>query len=249
MINGIPEVSKQAEKKWVVEGFEDRTFRTKTQAEAFAQENPVGKPLVEVLDEQPEPQAETRYDVLMTNGTPVLGNAPVDAVAWFLAQRLAQSAVTKPLRTFKIQPLVLKEDPEHDQDWADAPVAAADFAEKFVTKDLIDEARKELASASGSASDRKKVLRSLTAPKVSAGKQARTPAIGERFADEQLVAGSGGKVTYGMVRRIRSETALYFEAGAPRGKVETYKRLAKELNLGLETIAKISRRNIFADVE
>ena len=255
MENAVPAVKKLATKKWIVEGHEDRRFTSKRAAQQFAQElEPVEPVQAEPVEEAPEPEQapEVRYDVVMnSSGTPVLGNAPVDSVAWFLAQRLAQSKVSKPLRSFKVQDRTLKPDAEHDADYLSEPVEAEIFAMEHVTKEMVADAKSELAQASKEPKGKgKKVLKTLTEGRPSKPtKQARVPEVGERFADEQVVTGTGGKVTYGMVRRIREETEQFFVPGGPRGKVAAYHRLAKELGLGMETVAKISRRNIFADVE
>ena len=248
-----PEVRKLDTKKWIVEGHEDRRFTSKRAAQEFAATLDQAPAQEEAPELDPPAQTDDRrYDVLMVaSGTPVLGNAPMDAVTWFLAQRVVQSKVSKPLRAFVVQDRTLKPDPEHEADYLVEAVDAEIFATEHLTKETVAAVQKELAHQSqDGASKGKKVLKTLadTRPK-KAAKQARTPEVGERFADEQLVTGSGGKVTYGMVRRIREETEQFFIPGGPRGKVAAYKRLAKELGLGMETVAKISRRNIFADVE
>lgn len=251
MTNTVPEVTRTSTKRWAVDGYE-KTFTSKKLALIFARE------MASTADSSPAPEQEpeqepvdTRYDVLMgSTNTPVLGNANLGAVTFFLAQRLAQSKVKKPLKAFKVQDRTLREDPEHEQDYENPQIDADVFAVEHVTKELVEEARQELAQASKDGGKTKKVVRTMKAQHPSKpSKAAHTPPMGERFADEQVITSSGGKITYGMVRTIRAETEQFFQPGAPRGKIAAYQRLAQELGLGMETVAKISRRNIFADVE
>ena len=57
----------------------------------------------------------------------------------------------------------------------------------------------------------------------------------------------GTKISLAMLRHIRYHVRPHFEQKIP-GKMKTYRELADRLNLGLETVAKISRRDIYPEI-
>lgn len=65
--------------------------------------------------------------------------------------------------------------------------------------------------------------------------------------DDDLIK-KGSKITFGMIRYIRRETAKFFvEGNKEKGKVAAYRALGIELGLGLETVAKISRGDMYSE--
>ena len=57
------------------------------------------------------------------------------------------------------------------------------------------------------------------------------------------------KITKEMIFKIREETGEFFSNPLKKGKVLVYRRLAAELHLGVETVSKIARGNIYAEVK
>lgn len=64
----------------------------------------------------------------------------------------------------------------------------------------------------------------------------------------QQVTQPSGRVTEETIQYVRATMAPFFERGGPRGKVKAYQDLALELDLGIETVARIARGDTYSDV-
>lgn len=106
-------------------------------------------------------------------------------------------------------------------------------------KKVVDERRKEARKALKQAEQRE------TKP-VETPVEVKTTPTGKVRKPKQVKA-EGGKVSEQTVAYIRDQMAPYFGPDPKRGKVKAYQDLALELNLGIETVARIARGDTYSD--